>query len=87
VPKVPFSILETSVRSHGFLIIYVAIHAFSPTSLFQRPEKGVTPGKPNDERSGAPFFKTLGAIFLDTECLLNMDEVPTKVPPFFSMHV
>ena len=32
---------------------------------------------------GSPLFKTLDTIYLDTECLLTMnEEVPTKVHPY-----
>jgi hypothetical protein len=38
--------------------------------------------------SGSPLFKTLDTIYLDTECLLTMnEEVPTKVHPFLDAYV
>jgi hypothetical protein len=37
--------------------------------------------------SGTPFFKTLDAIYLDTECLLTINEVPTKVYPFLDAYM
>jgi hypothetical protein len=43
-------------------------------------------GKRRAGFSETPLFKTLDAIYLDTECLLTMNEVPTKVP-LFLIHV
>lgn len=43
-------------------------------------------GKREVRCSGTPLFKTLDAIYLDTECLLTMNEVPTKVL-LFSMRL
>jgi hypothetical protein len=37
--------------------------------------------------SGSPLFKRLDTIYLDTECLLTMnEEVPTKVHPFLDAY-
>jgi len=38
--------------------------------------------------SRTPLFKTLDTIYLDTECLLTMnEEVPTKVHPFLDVYM
>lgn len=58
------------IRRNPFLQPYLAL-----------PEvrEGTVPERRMDKCSELPLFKTLDAIYLDTECLLAMNEVPTKV--------
>ena len=65
------------IRRNPFLQPYIVPPNF---------REGIMPGKHGVGCSETPLFKTLDAIYLDTECLLMMDEVPTKVL-LFLMHV
>jgi hypothetical protein len=59
------------IRRNPFLQPYLA--------LPEAQERAVSEGR-TDSCSGLPIFKTLDAIYLDTEALLATNEVPTKVP-------
>jgi len=50
-----------------------------PYLVLPEVREGTVQERRTDKRSGSPLFKTLDAIYLDTECLLTMNEVPTKV--------
>ncbi|KAF8466527.1 hypothetical protein DFH94DRAFT_639281, partial [Russula ochroleuca] len=57
------------LRRNPFLQPYLAPPEF---------REGAMLGQSEVSRTGTPLFKTLDAIYLDTECLLMMDEAPTK---------
>jgi hypothetical protein len=50
-----------------------------PYLVLPKVREGTVQERHMDKRSGSPLFKTLDAIYLDTECLLMMNDVPTKV--------
>ncbi|KAH9954958.1 hypothetical protein BC827DRAFT_1272104 [Russula dissimulans] len=58
-----------SIRRNPFLQPYLALPEVTP---------GTIPAPPRDQDLGTHLFKTLDAIYLDTECLLMIDNVPTK---------
>jgi hypothetical protein len=67
-----------NIRRNPFLQPYL-----SPPKVHE----GAIPGQLDEKRLGAPLFKTLDAIYLDTACLFSTIEVPTKVPPhLLSVH-
>ena len=58
------------IRRNPFLQPYLALPEVREGAVLERR---------TDERSETPLFKTLDTIYLDTECLLAINEVPTKV--------
>jgi hypothetical protein len=66
------------LRRNPFLQPYLAPPEF---------REGAMLGQSEVSRTGTPLFKTLDAIYLDTECLLMMDEAPTKVHPFLDAYL
>lgn len=58
------------IRRNPFLQPYLALPEVQEGTVLERR---------TDKCSDIPLFKTLDAIYLDTECVLAMNEVPTKV--------
>ncbi len=71
--------LRDDIRRNPFLQPYLApTEAREGAVLWQREARC----------SGAPLFRTLDTIYLDTECLLTMkEEVPTKVHLFLDAYM
>jgi hypothetical protein len=67
------------IRRNPFLQPYLAPPEVQESAVLEESEV---------KCPGSPLFKTLDTIYLDTECLLTMnEEVPTKVHPFLDAYM